>query len=493
MAIRALVVDDSALMRKVVRDILNSDSSIEVIGTAHNGKDGIDKAYKLKPDIITMDVEMPIMDGIEAVKHIMVKNPTPVVMLSALTSKDAKITLEALSAGAIDFICKPSRSTSVDLKKIGSEIVTKVKIAANAQLIRKKPISEPMAHPKIKVLIVDDSAFTRKILKEIINRESDLNVIAEAENGKSAIEKVKQSNPDVIIMDIDMPEIDGVNTTFQILKEKSIPIIIFSGKTATKMKEIKLALEIGAVDFIPKPTDQISMRSIAYSLLKKIRQAHKMKIKKITIEKKSVETEHVLLIGASTGGPQALAQLLPKIPKDIPAGVLIVQHMPPVFTKSLADRLNGISSITVKEAKEGDEIIQGEALVAPGDFHMTINEHTIRGIKKRFVSLNKHERLHGVRPSVDVTFSSASNVFGSNAIGVILTGMGCDGAASMGLIKAKGGYTIAQDRDTSMIFGMPNAAIKLGVIDEVLPIDRISAGFLKVLKLVKIKERSEYN
>jgi two-component system chemotaxis response regulator CheB len=487
MVIRALIVDDSALMRKLLRDILSSDTSIEIIDIAHDGKDAVEKALHLKPDVITMDVEMPVMNGIEAVKHIMSSNPTPIVMVSALTSKDADVTLDALNAGAVDFICKPSGSISTDLGKIGAEIVAKVKSAAHAQVTQVHQDVASFPHMKIHVLLVDDSPMIRKIEREIINREPDMQVIDEANNGKEAIEKVEQTQPDVIVMDIEMPEVNGVTAIFEVLKKRSIPIIVFSGQSATNMDEIKLALELGAVDFIPKPTQQTSIHTIAPLLVKKIREAHNQKIRTGSKHRRIVVTENILCIGTSTGGPQTLAQLIPQFPSDIPAGILIVQHMPPVFTKSLADRLNSIAQIPVTEAKNGDEILPGSALLAPGDFHMTVTEKKVGGIMKRFISLNKEERIYGVRPAVDITFSSAATIFGSHTIGVLLTGMGQDGAHAMGLIKAKGGYTIVQDKKTSIIFGMPDAAIKLGVVDEILPLEKIASQAVKALQTINKK------
>jgi two-component system chemotaxis response regulator CheB len=436
-----------------------------------------------------MDVEMPIMNGIEAVKAIMATTPTPIVMLSALTSAGAEVTLEALSAGAVDFIGKPSGSISLDIKTVGEDILSKVKNVATAK-VRLHKLQPELSSQKIRILLVDDSSFVRKTVSDIINREPDLTVIAEATNGKEALLKAGLQKPDVIIMDIDMPEMNGVNATFQIMKEHAVPVIIFSGKAANQMDDIKLALEVGAVDYLPKPTDKMALRSVAPVLIKKIRDAYSSKVKKITTSKTKAITDKILVIGTSTGGPQTLGELIPQIPADIPAGILIVQHMPPIFTKSLADRLDKLSAISVREAQEGDEILQGEALVAPGDFHMTVHERIINGQKRRYVSLNKEERLHGVRPAVDITFSSAANIFGANTVGVLLTGMGKDGANAMGLIKAKGGYTIAQDKQTSIIFGMPAEAIRLGVVDEVIPLNQIAARAAQAITSVRKKEVS---
>jgi two-component system chemotaxis response regulator CheB len=492
MAIRVLVVDDSALMRKLVSDILKDDPEIDVVGTAYDGKQAVDKAKTLQPDVITMDVEMPVMNGIEAVKAIMASSPTPIVMLSALTSKGAEITVTALSAGAIDFLCKPSGSISTDLRKIGEELRAKVKAAAKANIKRVSSLTskgQPLSRRK-RILIADDSDFMRKMLRDLFSHESDLEIIGEALTGKEAVELTEAHLPDVIIMDIDMPEMNGVKATLEILKHHEIPIIIFSGKTENNMKEVKLALEVGAMDFIPKPAESMSFHSIRPLLLSRVREATFEKAEKRRLKPAVSSSQQVILIGSSTGGPQTLAELIPQFPRTLEAGILIVQHMPALFTKSLADRLNKLSSVTVKEAQEGDEIVNGVALLAPGDFHMMVYEKMVDGMRKRFVSLNKEEKVHGVRPSVDVMFSSAANIFDEGMVGIILTGMGRDGAHAMGLIKAKGGYTIAQDKQTAIIFGMPDAAIKMGVIDEVLPLDRIAIHAMKHIKTMHMVEAS---
>lgn len=471
--IRALVVDDSALMRKMVKDILETDPDIQVIATAFNGKDAVEKTLREKPDVITMDVEMPEMNGIDAVRAIMEQQPTPIIMVSALTTNSAQTTFEALDAGAVDYICKPSGSISLNIKDVQVEIIQKVKVAAQATLrsITKAHALEP--DTKIRVVLVDDSPFIRKIVKESLHRSPDISVVGEASTGKEAVSVLEKITADVILMDIEMPDGNGVYATKIILQHQFVPIVLFSGKTSDGLDEIKEALTCGAVDFIPKPNDHGTIHSIMPLVQQKIREAA-LKTSQESVESITNTGEQgILLIGSSTGGPQTLAEIIPQIPGNIHLGILIVQHMPPVFTKSLAERLDRISQISVKEASEGDEILPGQALVAPGNYHMTISHRIENGKTKYVVSLNQEERIHGVRPSVDVTFSSAAKIFKDRTIGVILTGMGRDGAHSMGLIKANGGYTIAQDKNTSIIFGMPDAAIKLGVVDKILPLHSI--------------------
>ena len=495
MGIKVLVVDDSALMRRMISDILRSDPTIEVIDMAHNGKDALEKIRLQRPDVITMDVEMPEMNGIEVVKEIMKRDPIPVVMVSALTSQGANVTMDALQAGAVDFICKPSGSISTDIGTMGRDIIQKVKSAGRANLrMSVKAIQTPFSNNqnlpgyqsgKIKTMIVDDSPFFIKTASDIVTGQSDIELVGTASTGKEAIDQFHRYHPDVIIMDLDMPEMNGVEATHAILKEGFVPIIIFSSDTTNDMQNVKLALEVGAVDYIAKPSDGMSMRSISKLFLQKIREASKQK--QMPRKVSSIGSEGVLLIGTSTGGPQTLSALIPQIPGDLPVGVLLVQHMPPLFTKNLAERLDKISPLRVKEAQEGDEIQPGLVLIAPGDYHMTVAEKMVNGKRKRYVTLNQDERIHGVRPAVDITFTSAANSYGKNTVAVILTGMGQDGANSMGLVKAKGGYTIAQDEKTSIIFGMPQAAIKLGVVDKILPLDQIPSYTVQMVRKTRGK------
>jgi two-component system, chemotaxis family, protein-glutamate methylesterase/glutaminase len=493
-SLKVLIVDDSAFMRKIISDILNQDRNLTVVGTAKNGVDAIKKTQSLQPDVITMDVEMPEMNGIEAVTHIMKEHPTPIVMVSALTSQGAKTTIDSLHAGAIDFICKPAGSISLNMKEIGTELVRKVKTASTANVRyaqkTKMTMPPPSSRSAINVFLVDDSPFFLKKISQIISSQTDMKIIGTAHDGGEAIQKIQQVHPDVVLMDINMPSMNGVTATQQILQQQSLPIIVISGETNHNMKDIKRALDAGAIDFIPKPAEHTSIHTMSDLLLEKVRKApktkkHFSKSKDNTIPLASM-VENLLVIGSSTGGPQTLTKLIPHLPRDINAGILIVQHMPPVFTKSLAERLDSLSKIEVREAKNGDEIKNGVGLIAPGDYHMTVEEKNVLGKQKRFVSLNKEPKLHGVRPAVDVMFSTAADIFQKKVVAVLLTGMGRDGAQSMGAIKAKGGRTIAQDEQTSIIFGMPKAAIELGVADKVLPLQNIASQSTLWLKRKRI-------
>ncbi|MCK4718178.1 MAG: chemotaxis response regulator protein-glutamate methylesterase [Thermoplasmata archaeon] len=337
--IRVLVVDDSKVMRKLLTDMLEQDKDIEVIGTARNGMDALDQIQSLRPDVVTMDIEMPKMDGLTALQHIMSENPLPVIILSAMDKRQADITMKALDLGAIDFVSKTSGTLSLDIDKIGANLIAKVKIAAEAKLPTPKAV-------------------------------------------------------------------------------KIEPIIL---------------------------------------------QAIRPK-----------RNHGLVIMGASTGGPKAISEVISRLPRDMPCSMIIIQHMPKGFTKSFAERLNWYTSIEVKEAEDGDLLKPGRALVAPGDSHLEV--------KKGRIKLTKKPKINYVRPSVDVTMKTAAKAYGANCIGVLLTGMGSDGAEGMKAIKTQGGRTIAQDEETSIIYGMPKAAADLSVTDRIRPLGKIAREILNMLE-----------
>ena len=351
--IRVLVVDDSALMRLMISDILNCDREIEVVATARDGEDGIKKVTELKPDVVTLDVEMPRLDGLHALGYIMSEIPTPVVMFSAFTKKGAEATFRALEYGAIDFVSKPSGSVSHDIKAVGDELIAKVKMAAGVDLDRLK-----------------------------------------------------------------------------FIQPKKIPKKYLTAKP-----------------------------------------------------KKIVPGIRVVAIGASSGGPRAVGEILPQLDPDIHAGLLIVQHMPKGFTKTFADRLDRESKIEVKEAEAGDRIEQGKALIAPGDHHMIV-KRKISGKKTAgIIDLNQESPVYGLRPTVNNMMLSAAEVYEDKVIGVILTGMGNDGARGMKAIKENKGKTIAQDKDTCVVYGMPKAAVEAEAVDKVVPLDKIAAEIMEMVEV----------
>ncbi len=321
------------LCRRFFRIYLQSDQQISVIGTARNGEEALTKIATLHPDVVTMDIEMPKMDGLTAVQKIMETNPVPVVMISALTQREAQITLKALEYGAVDYVPKPSGSISLNMNVVKAELLSKIKTAALANIVPIKPKIQANLYASVK------------------------------------------------------------------------------------------------------------------------------------------SSEKIISIAASTGGPPAISRILRAFPMDTPP-ILIVQHMPKGITKLFADGLNNTCKIHVKEAEEGDRIQEGLALIAPGGFHMFVT-------KERRISLNIDPPVNYVRPAADVMMMSMAEVYGSKNIGVVLTGMGSDGAKGIKAIKNKGGVTIAQDEKTSVVFGMPKSAQQTGCVDIVAPLELIPNEIMK--------------
>ncbi|NJE61480.1 chemotaxis response regulator protein-glutamate methylesterase [Thermococcus sp. 21S7] len=338
---------------------------------------------------------------------------------------------------------------------------------------------------KIRVMVVDDSAFMRKIIRDIVNSDSELEVCCEARDGIEAINLAKIHKPDVITLDIEMPRMNGLDALRVIMKQNPTPVIMVSALTREGAEATIKALEYGAIDFIPKPSSSISlnMREMREEIISKIKEAAKvprrflelrrtrlLRIQKSKRKRPGITAKTVVAMASSTGGPQSLLKVFPKFPENLRAAVLLVQHMPPGFTKSFAKRLDSVSKIDVKEAEDGEEILENMAYVAPGDYHMEVRIQ--KG--KPVIVLNKKPKIHGVRPAADPMMTTAADVFGRKTVGVVMTGMGRDGAEGIVRIKKKGGITIAQDKETSIIFGMPKAAIETGMVDHVVPLDKIA-------------------
>lgn len=342
----------------------------------------------------------------------------------------------------------------------------------------------------INVLVVDDSAFMRRIISDMLNEDSELKVIDTCRNGKDALSKIKNLKPDVVTLDVEMPIMDGLETLENIMKSSKIPVVMLSSLTLDGAEATLKALELGAVDFITKPTSIFDMNNDSKKgeLISKIKGAASAKISSRTTissivrnksRKKSLfkssgrkdsSFSNLIAIGTSTGGPKALQSIIPYIPEDINAGLVVVQHMPPGFTKSLANRLNSLSNINVKEAEDGEQILKGYCYISPGDYHTKI----IKKERGFFIELSKDEPVSGHRPSVDVLMNSVAKLKGINLYGVILTGMGADGAKGITEISNNNGYTIAQDEETSIIYGMPKVAVKMGGIKSILSLNKIA-------------------
>ena len=368
---KLLVVDDSAFMRKLISDFFDGNPKIEVVGTARNGKDAITKIQTLQPDVVTMDVEMPELNGLDALKEIMRVSPVPVIMLSSTTLQGAENALIAIEYGAVDFVAKPSGTISIDLHKIKEELVHKVEHAAHVSVSK-------LRKPKI------------DLQQSFIQKKSTFN-------------------------------------------DK-----LFNHKLTT------VGTPIAAENRFNKATKK-----------------------------------KIILIGTSTGGPRALQEVITKIPSSIKAPILIVQHMPAGFTKSLADRLNNLSHIKVKEAEKGDILQDGVAYIAPGGSHLKLEKH---GASYELVLDQQEPPRSGHRPSVDVLFESVSKISDFDKIAVIMTGMGSDGSKGLIELKQSGNVmVIAESEKTCIVYGMPKAAVETQLVNEVVEVDKIAETIMKYL------------
>lgn len=342
---------------------------------------------------------------------------------------------------------------------------------------------------KIKVVIVDDSALIRSVLKEIINGEKDMEVVGIAPDPLVARELIRAHDPDVITLDVEMPRMDGLSFLERLMRLRPTPVLMISTLTERGSETALKALELGAVDFIAKPRldAQNGMRGYAEEITAKLRMAARAKLKRTAVASlpKPVPfvlrsttpiKEKLLVFGASTGGTEALKDVLIHFPQQTP-GIVIAQHMPEGFTRSFASRLDSLCSITVKEAEHGEPILPGHAYIAPGNYHLLVG----RDAGKYCCLLSQEAPVNRHRPSVDVLFSSAARNVGSNAVGIILTGMGKDGAAGMLEMHRAGAWNIAQDEASCVVFGMPKEAIAQGGVNEIASLKDIPARIFERL------------
>lgn len=355
----------------------------------------------------------------------------------------------------------------------------------------------------IRALIVDDSALIRKVLSDILNKDPNISVIGTAVNGKDGLEKIKRLKPDVVLLDNIMPVLDGLKTLYYIMKEFPTPVVIVSA-LGERAEEINIiALECGAVDVIEKPSGILSqsMPEMAEEICRKVRAASKANLKNLRymrdLESSSPENSkkkenklreevshvrNVLVIGASTGGPRALEKLIGSLPAEIPAAVLVVQHMPPGFTASLSKRLDAKSALRVKEAQEGDRVEEGTVLIAPANNHMEIARNKINGFEEEIVHLSCGPKELGSRPSANILFRSIAPIYGPRVISLILTGMNCDGADGAEEIKKMGGKVIAEAQSSCVVYGMPGEIVRRNLADLVLPLDKMAEEIIRIIK-----------
>lgn len=344
----------------------------------------------------------------------------------------------------------------------------------------------------IRVMVVDDSPLVRRIATDILSADREISVAATAANAEFALLKLEKERPDVITLDIEMPGMGGLEAIRRIMAVRPTPIIVLSAHAQRGAELTLQALDLGAVDFVEKPSSSLSggISAISIELVEKVKSAARIVFREPSVAPHAPLPEapagtppaalpadedgggcDLVAIGTSTGGPVALKTVLTMLPGELPVGIVVVQHMPPVFTKAFADRLNACCQVSVKEAENGDLITPGQVLLAPGNWHMTVSRF---GGESR-VLLNQNESVNGHRPSVDVLMHSVAFEFGSRALGVIMTGMGKDGAEGLRALHSRGGHVIAQDKESSVIYGMNREVVQNGDAHEVVSVNDIAA------------------
>jgi two-component system chemotaxis response regulator CheB len=341
----------------------------------------------------------------------------------------------------------------------------------------------------IRVLVVDDSALMRKLIPQLLERDNSIHVVGTAMDGAFALKKIEELRPDAITLDLEMPRMDGIETLRQIMRQLQVPVVVVSAHTREGASTTFKALHMGAFDFVAKPENVLGegMNEIAAEMIAKIKAAVKSPFVRRPLQSDGSRTgtgmiakpkrpksvgpaSKVIALGISTGGPNALEYMLAQIPAEFPAAILVVQHMPAGFTETFAKRLNEACNLDVKEAQSGDLIAAGRVLVCPGDRHMRVRRMPLGDV----VVLSDDPKVNGHRPSVDVLFRSVAQEFGADSVGLLMTGMGEDGAEGLGTMKAAGAFTIAQDEASSVVFGMPRAAIERGYANRVVSLEALS-------------------
>ena len=402
--IRVLIADDSAFMRHVLSDLFSKQPDFEVVWKAKDGQEALQKTLELKPDLLTMDVNMPVMDGLQALEAIMQQRPTPVVMLSSLTQEGTEQTIKALSLGAVDFISKAGGSIS-KLDPIQVELLEKCRAAAKAH------VHKPQAQG-------------------------------------SQVRPVSKAGPPVM-RKVDMPQRQG-----------------YQPKPLPGMPEKP---KVGVNPYGAQRRNTI--------LEAKAAQARPVRPSPAAMGAGGKGADKLVAIGTSTGGPQALQAVVTRLPGKLPCGVVIVQHMPAGFTNALAKRLDSISEVSVKEAENGDIVEPGHVYIAPGNYHLRVQSEG----QTHTLVLGQDPPVGNHRPAVNVMYDSVADL-GKRLVAVIMTGMGSDGCEGMKKIKAAGGYSIAQDEETCVVYGMPKSVVDAGLADEVKPLQDIAQAIVEAVK-----------
>jgi two-component system chemotaxis response regulator CheB len=341
---------------------------------------------------------------------------------------------------------------------------------------------KPESKARVRVLVVDDSAFMRKLISQMLATDDSIEVVGTAMDGEFCLKKIEDLRPQVVTLDLEMPGMNGIDTLREIMRRHPVPVILFSSHSTEGASITMKALGLGAFDFLPKPKDASThMAETARELILKVKAAAgckltpripgKTQFKPSKVSGASQVPSRVVAIGVSTGGPQALEYMLAQLPADFPGSIVIVQHMPEGFTEMFARRLDEVCALRVKEAQSGDVLQAGQVLVGPGNRHLKVKRLPLGQV----AVLSDDPRVNGHRPSVDVLFRSVAEEFNSQAVAVLMTGMGDDGAEGLGAVKRAGGMTVAQSEDSCVVYGMPKAAVERGYAVRVVALDVLAA------------------
>ncbi|MDA7878323.1 chemotaxis-specific protein-glutamate methyltransferase CheB [bacterium] len=504
---RAFVIDDSKPVRSILTKMLQT-MGFETT-EAENGQQALERlSVHNKPDVFVVNWNMPVLNGLRFIQAVKAKREyadIPVLVVTAEAKPTARD--EARNAGASHFIHKPVtlatlRKTLISIgvqpenKTLPAEhsspaVSSSVKNGETKVALenQSKPIGEEAT---IRVLIVDDSVVVRGIVSKLLQEDEELTVVNTAADGVIALAKLKQCQADVILLDIEMPRMNGLEMLKELRKQRDrTPVVMFSSLTQRGASATIEALMLGAKDYVMKPGGaymadaQAGKLAIMEELIPKVKQAAakprvippvKVKTPPLSAPKKFAQRNKIdaVVIGVSTGGPQALAKLIPKLGGDFPVPVIIVQHMPAAFTKHLSDRLTTDCGFNVAEAVHGQKLEASTFLVAPGGVHLGLK----RFASTVMVALNDRPPVNACKPSADILFETAATAYSGNLLGVVLTGMGCDGTAGSNAIKHAGGNVIVQDEETSVVWGMPGSVVREGIADKVVPIDELASEIL---------------
>jgi two-component system chemotaxis response regulator CheB len=457
MKTRVLVVDDSPLIRAVLREAFERTHDIEVVGEAGDGRQAIERVRELRPDLVTMDVHMPVMDGLAATEEIMRVQPTPIVIIARESGDSRSLAVKALGKGALAVFPKPASGFD---HRVARELAVAIRRMAS-EAGQSHRFFPPAAHAptKIRVLLVDDSRLIRQVMRQALASFADIEVVAEAGDGLAAVKLAAKLRPDVVCLDILMPIMGGQETAEQLLGHSLLGILLVTREREAARRVLAAQVPGAPVEVFLKPSsgfDEISVAELASAVRRLARKAASRAPALAPTPRRldPVHPAQVAVVGivGSTGAPRVLRDLVRGLPVDFPVPIVVVQHTEPGYTETLATWLSADSPLPVQLGREGHVLVPGEIVVAPDDAHMEIRTGGL-------VALRATAPEDGFRPSATVLLTSLAQTFGQHALGIVLSGMGSDGAEGLGAIYSAGGCAIVEDPSTAAVPGMPKRAL----------------------------------